>query len=102
MVKTLLIGGCLAVGLAACAGNPSTPQANSPGLAANTQPPVGCVNGTGTRLPVKPTDCVGFGSVYDKSQVDQTGRPYLQDSLYMLNPTLRVSGSMQGGSGNAP
>jgi len=99
MIKKLFVGGCLALSLAACATNPAATQATPATLAANSQAPVGCVNGTGTRLPVKPTDCVGFGSVYGKTQIDETGRPYLQDSLNMINTTMTVTGSVQQGSG---
>ena len=73
--------------LAACAATPPPTVVN--------QPPAGCVNGTGTRLATKPTDCVGFGSAYTKNDVDKTGKAYAQQSLWMMNTALRVSGSAQ-------
>jgi hypothetical protein len=89
------LSACFALALVACASNPATPTAQSPAVAANAQPPVGCVNGTGTRLPMKPTACAGFGNTYGQTQLDQTGRPYLQDSLQMLDSTVRGTGSVQ-------
>jgi len=96
MVKTLLIGSCLAVGLAACASNPSTPQAAKPeALAANNVPPAGCVQGTGSRLPSKPNECTGFGNVYGKQQVDATGKVWMQQSLFMMDTAVKINGSVQ-------
>jgi hypothetical protein len=102
MRSKLLIGACLA--LAACATTAPTPGtapgagpvASSPVAAANNdRPPVGCVNGTGTRLPVSKGDCTGFGSMYAPQQLNTTGTPpYLQNALQMLDPAVRASGGV--------
>jgi hypothetical protein len=56
------------------------------------QTPVGCVSGTGTRLPVAPGDCSGFGTVHSQTAIEQTGQPNLGPALQMIDPTLRSSG----------
>ena len=94
MFTKFLAGTCL-IALAACATAPTAPGAAKQPLAAATNgPPAGCVNGTGTRLRVQPTDCVGFGSAYSKSDVDKTGKQPVQQSLSMMDPTVRISGSL--------
>jgi hypothetical protein len=59
---------------------------------AAAQTPVGCVSGTGTRLPVAPGECTGIGTVHSKTAIDQTGQPYLGPALQMIDPTLRSTG----------
>jgi hypothetical protein len=96
MLKTRLIGTCLALGLAACASTPSTPEAaKSPALAANDAPPAGCVQGTGSRLPSKPGDCTGFGNAYGKQQADATGKVWAQQQLFMMDTAIKINGSAQ-------
>jgi hypothetical protein len=96
MVKTRLIGTCLALGLAACASTPPTPgTAKAPALAANAGPPAGCVQGTGSRLPSKPDACTGLGNVYGAQQVDATGKVWAQQQLFMLDTAIKINGSAQ-------
>ena len=98
MRSKLLGGGCLLV-LAACASAPpapDTPAAHAApaaitAAANNDRPPAGCVNGTGTRLPVSKGDCTGFGSMYGPQQLQSTGTPpYLQNALQILDPSVRA------------
>ena len=103
-MRVKLLGAACLAALAACASTPPTPgtsAAASPAPTAavaaanNERAPVGCVNGTGTRLPVGKGDCTGFGAMYAPQQLNSTGQPYLQNSLQMLDPSVRVSGSIQ-------
>jgi hypothetical protein len=99
MRSKLLICACVAA-LAACATTAPSPgtapvsgPAASPAVAAanNDRPPIGCVNGTGTRLPVSKGDCTGFGAMYAPQQLNSTGTPpYLQNALQMLDPSVRA------------
>jgi hypothetical protein len=96
MVKRLLLGACLLLPLAACTTSPAVPDTKAQ-LAANDQkePPFGCVAQTGTRLPQKPDSCTGFGAQYTKTQFDQTGKAWPQQSLQMMDTTVRINGSVQ-------
>jgi putative hemolysin len=99
MIGKLLTAACLLT-LAACASTPPAPDtagATSPAALAATATtnaaPLGCVNGTGTRLPVSKDDCTGFGSSYSPAQLKSTGTPpYLPNALQMLDPSVRASG----------
>ena len=92
MVNKLLIGACLALSLAACASAPTTTDSKAQPALAQDEAPLGCVNGTGTRLKVSPTDCTEIGMTHSKTAVDATGRPYLQQSLQMIDPTVHIGG----------
>lgn len=84
----------LALTLAGCAATPGpagTPQESQTPAAAKVLP-LGCVTGTGTRLPVKPDECTGFGSVHTKTALDSTGTPYAQQSLQMLDTAVKTNG----------
>ena len=95
MVKKLLIGACLVLTLVACTTAPTIPDAKSPVVAANNGPPLGCVNGTGTRLKVSPTDCTAIGMTHTKTSVDATGKVWAQQSLYMIDTAVKINGSAQ-------
>jgi hypothetical protein len=88
MLKNYLPAGVVLLALAACATSPTDQKATT----AKAQPPLGCVSDTATRLPVSGNECAGVGSTYTKKDMDQTGQPYAQDALRMLDPTLRVHG----------
>jgi len=106
MMHRLLPGSCLALALAACATHPpaapaagnsmpaAVPAWQPPAAAASAQqqPPIGCVGSTATRLPVAPGDCAGFGTVHSKNALDQTGQPWPNQALQMIDPTVRASG----------
>jgi hypothetical protein len=91
MIKKLLIGACLVLPVAACTTAPVVPDANAQLASADQKaPPFGCVAQTGTRLPVKADACTGFGAQYTKTDVDQTGKPWLQQSLQMMDTTVKI------------
>lgn len=49
----------------------------------------GCVPQTATRLPVKSSECAGFGVRFTRQQLDSAGQPYAEQELRMLaNSTL--------------
>jgi hypothetical protein len=87
MVKSLALGMCLALTLAACA---STPRA--PAKATAKAIPLGCVGGTGTRLPAKDNQCTGFGSVYTQDDLNRTGATTPGEALRLLDPAITVVG----------
>jgi len=97
MLRTLLTCLCL-LALGACATHPAAPggpPSATTAAVASAGPPVGCVNGTGTRLPVAPQDCTGVGASYSRGQLQSTGTPpYLQNALQMLDPSIRASGAV--------
>jgi hypothetical protein len=84
MRKSLTLGACLALTLAACA----TPQPATQPVAKAQKPAAGCVPDTATRLPAKDSECSGFGSSYGSGQLQSTGQPYADQSLGMLDPSV--------------
>jgi hypothetical protein len=86
MFKSFAIGACLAL-LAGCATTPRAPA--KPATAAATLP-AGCVGQTATRIPVKSSECAGFGSTYDQQDIDRTGQTTVGPALQMLDPSVRV------------
>jgi hypothetical protein len=88
MMKRSIVYVAVALLLGACATTAQSPQ--TPPTAAAKKPPAGCVGDTATRIPVPPGECAGFGSTYTKQDLDQTGQPYAQDALRMLDPNVTV------------
>jgi hypothetical protein len=87
MLKPFAIGACLAL-LAACAAAPKTPDTTQ--AAAAAKPPAGCVGQTATRIPVKDSECAGFGNTYTQQDIQNTGQTYADKALGMLDPSVRV------------
>jgi hypothetical protein len=89
-VKNLLIGGCLAMCVAACATNPPAPAVAK---AADTPPP-GCVADTATRLPVTAHQCATFGRSFSGSDIRATGvgASDVGSGLKMLDPSVSTNG----------
>ena len=87
MFKSLAIGMCLALALAACAATPPAPAKTTAKAM-----PLGCVGSTATRIPVKEGQCAGFGSVYTQQDLYRTGQTEPGPALRMLDPALTVSG----------
>lgn len=85
VTKLLLPLACAALSLAACATTPS-PQTHA--VAKATEPTVGCVPQTATRLPMKASDCAGFGVRFTDKQLSSTGQPYAEQELRMLDTAL--------------
>jgi hypothetical protein len=85
MFKSLAIGTCLALGLSACA---TTPPAQSATTAQAATPPAGCVSQTATRLPVKNSECAGFGNTYSQDDIRNTGQIDLSRALKTLDPSI--------------
>ncbi len=90
MLKSSVLGACVALSLAACATTSAPPST----VAANTvKPPPGCVAQTATRIPVKDDTCAGFGQTYSKKDLDNTGQTFADKSLSMLDPAVQISGN---------
>jgi hypothetical protein len=89
MWKKFLIGAGLALGVAACASTPSTPDASKAAAAANLAPP-GCVGDTATRLPLSAHECAAFGHQWTHEDVKQTGATDMGSALRLLDPTAIV------------
>ena len=89
MLNKLLIGACFALALAACASSAPTravkPQAFTP-----TQPAVGCVGDTASRIPLRPGECAGLGHTYTQSDLSRTGALTTSEALQLLDPSLIV------------
>lgn len=52
-------------------------------------PPAGCVYpGTATRLPVRPSECAGFGRSWSQDDLKRTGKPEVGQALQMLDPSV--------------
>ena len=91
LLTKLLIGALLVLPLAAC----TTPSATrEPPKSASLAPARtrGCVPDTATRIPVKETDCAGFGRTYTQQDLQRTGQPDTAQALRLLDPSLTVHG----------
>jgi uncharacterized lipoprotein len=84
MRKSLTLAACLALTLAACA---TTPPPQQP-VAKAEKPATGCVPTTATRLPMKDSECSGFGASYSHKELQNTGQPYADQELRMLDPSV--------------
>jgi hypothetical protein len=89
MHKSLTLAACLALTLAACA---TTPQPQAQPLAKAQKPATGCVPDTATRLPMKDSECSGFGASYGSKDLQNTGQPYADQALRMLDPSVVTGG----------
>jgi hypothetical protein len=85
MRKSLTLAACLALTLAACA---TPPQPQPAPVAKAQKPATGCVPDTATRLPVKDSECAGFGASYTDKELNSTGQPYADQELRMLDPSV--------------
>ena len=99
MLKTLVFAAALVLTVAACATtSPTDEVARKASLVPAAQAPpawaprLGCVSGTGTRLTVKPGECVGFGETFTRDDILATGQSELGPALEMLDPRLTVHG----------
>jgi hypothetical protein len=80
LTRLLLPLACAAGVLAACA---TTPRPLT--LERAPEPDAACVPETATRLPMKSSECAGFGLRFTKQQLNSTGQPYAQQELGSLN-----------------
>ncbi len=88
MLKISLLAACL-IALAACANTPpAAPRTATSKAASSSGSPVGCVNKTASRLPPDPNDCAGFGSSHSSEEIKNTGQPFAQDALRMIDPAV--------------
>jgi hypothetical protein len=85
MLRSLLMGVCLAASLAACTSAPST-RADAARVAETQRN--SCLKETGTRLPPPPGQCAGFGRSYSSEEIDRTGRTDAGAALQMLDPSI--------------
>jgi hypothetical protein len=88
MLKTIVIGACLAFCVGACATSPPS-GTGQPAAAAKT-PPAGCVADTASRIPVSPRDCAGFGRAWSAQDVKSTGATDAAQALRQLDPTVTI------------
>jgi hypothetical protein len=89
LTKALLPVACAALALAACA---TTPQPPTPPLAKAQRPAIGCVPDTATRLPMKGSECAGFGVRFTDQQLSSTGQPYAEQELRALETSVMTGG----------
>lgn len=89
MLKKLLIGACLVLPLAACSTSSPTREVASTALVAPARTP-GCVTDTGTRIPVMPGNCTGFGQTYTRQDILNTGAADTAQALWLLDPSLQL------------
>lgn len=90
MLKSLLLGSCLALVTAGCATqSPTRPETQAK---AATTAPAGCTRDTGTRLPADPNvqRCAGLGRSYSQSDIRNTGQTDVGSALQMLDPSISV------------
>lgn len=85
MRNSVTLAAALTLTLAACA----TPQPQVQPVAQAQKPAAGCVPETASRLPVKDSECSGFGAAYDQKQLQSTGQPFADQQLQMLDPSVR-------------
>ena len=91
MLKKLLIGACLVLPLAACTTPSATREPRTSAFLAPARTP-GCVTDTGTRIPVMPGNCAGFGRTYTQENLMRTGAADTGQALRLLDPALTVHG----------
>jgi hypothetical protein len=91
MLKRLVIGACLVLPLAACTTASPTRELPTSAALAPARPP-DCIGNTATRIPLKETDCAGFGSTYTRDDILRTGGADTAQALRLLDPTLQVHG----------
>jgi type IV pilus biogenesis protein CpaD/CtpE len=89
MLKSFVLCTALALTLAACASQPTSP---GPSTTAAVKPPPGCVAQTATRIPVKDGECAGFGNTYTRQDIDNTGQPMADKALALMDPSVRITG----------
>jgi hypothetical protein len=77
----------LAFAIGGCASTPSTPKV------AQNDPPAGCVDSTGTRLPLDKDHCIGFGRSWNQNQLRSTGQMDVGAALRDLDPSVRITGN---------
>jgi hypothetical protein len=88
MLRSLLIGVCLAASLAACTSAPSArADAKDAARVAETQQ-TPCLKETGTRLPPVPGQCAGFGRSYSSEDIHRTGQTDAAAALRLLDPSI--------------
>jgi hypothetical protein len=86
LTRLLLPIACAALAVAACA------TTRQPQVVAQAQPAVGCVPQTATRLPMKGSECSGFGVRFTDKQLSSTGQPYAEQELRMLDTSVLANG----------
>lgn len=89
LTKPLLATACAALMLAACA--TTTPRQVQP-VATASEPPAGCVAQVATHVPVKDSACAGFGATYTYKELQNTGQPYANQALRLLDPSVTLEG----------
>lgn len=90
MLKSIALGTCLILTLAACATTSAPPATTAADAKA---PPPGCVAQTATRIPVKDDSCAGFGQTYSQRDIQSTGQQYADKALSMLDPAVQIGGN---------
>ncbi|MGB6604796.1 MAG: hypothetical protein WBE65_10950 [Steroidobacteraceae bacterium] len=88
MLTKLLPVACAALVLAACA----TPSRQTQPVAKAGKPPAGCVAQIATHIPVTNTQCAGFGATYTNKDLQNTGQPYANQALRLLDPSVQLTG----------
>ena len=90
MTRSLRVGGCLVVMLAAgCAAAPRNEATTA--QVANEAAGSGCLS-TGSRVPLDRNQCASFGRSYSGEELQQTGHIDMARALQTLDPAITASG----------
>lgn len=93
MPNSLLAGTALVLALAACATvSPTSEVARTASLAPARASAAGCAGATGSRIPMKPEECSGFGQSYNRDEIQRTGQSDVGAALQLLDPSVTVHG----------
>lgn len=92
MLKKVVTVSALALAVAAVAGCGGTPIQKSSEVAAANKTP-GCVDSTGTRIPLDQSHCVGFGRTWTQADIRSTGYMDVGQALQTLDPSVQYRGN---------
>ena len=87
MLKSLLIGACLAALAAGCASAPIPHGMADTGARLTHEP---CLAATGTRIAVRERECAAFGRTYTGEEIRNTGASTVDEALRLLDPSITV------------
>jgi hypothetical protein len=92
MLNRIVSLSAVIVAVAATAGC-GTPIPKSSDLQAANKTPAGCVDSTGTRVPVDQAHCVGFGRTWTQGDLRSTGYSDVGQALSTLDPSVQYRGN---------
>ena len=87
MLKSLLIGACLATLAAGCASAPTPHAMTDTGARVKHEL---CLSTTGTRIPLREHECAAFGRSYTGEEIRNTGATTVDEALRLLDPSFTI------------